>query len=64
MALVRTGFLDYWTEDVYHAVVVVGMDASLVYLNDPWFDVAPQAVPRDTFLAAWVVMDCLSGIIS
>ncbi len=36
----------------------------LVYLNDPWFDVAPQAVPRDAFLAAWVEMDCLSGIIS
>ncbi|MFQ5812276.1 MAG: C39 family peptidase [Anaerolineae bacterium] len=64
VALVRTGFLDYWTEDVYHAVVVVGMDASLVYLNDPWFDVAPQAVLRDAFLAAWVEMDCLSGIIS
>ncbi len=63
VALVRTGFLDYWPEDVYHAVVVVGMDASLVYLNDPWFDVAPQAVPRHAFLAAWVEMDCLSGAI-
>jgi len=63
VALVRTGFLDYWTEDVYHAVVVVGMDVSLVYLNDPWFDVAPQAVPRNAFLAAWVEMDCLSGAI-
>ncbi len=27
-------------------------------------DVAPQAVLRDAFLAAWVEMDCLSGIIS
>jgi len=32
-------------------------------LNDPWFDVAPQAVPRNAFLAAWVEMDCLSGAI-
>lgn len=63
VALVRTGLLGYWPEDVFHAVVVVGMDASLVYLNDPWFDVAPQAVPRNAFLAAWVEMDCLSGAI-
>lgn len=61
--LVRTEFLDYWTEDVYHAVDLVGSDDSGFYLNDPQFDEAPQKVVRDAFLAAWIEMDCLSGII-
>jgi ABC-type bacteriocin/lantibiotic exporter with double-glycine peptidase domain len=63
IALVRTEFLDYWREDVYHAVVLVGSDDSGFYLNDPQFYEALQRVARDAFLAAWIEMDCLSGII-
>jgi len=63
ITLVRTGFLGYWTEDVYHAVVLVGLDDSRAYLNDPRFDESPQRVARDAFLAAWIEMDCLSGIV-
>jgi hypothetical protein len=32
-----TGFLDYWTVQTSHVVVVVGLDETHVYLNDPAF---------------------------
>jgi len=55
IALVRTGELPYWEDDVPHAVVVVGVDtmADIVYVNDPAFEYAPIAVPVGDFTLAW-----------
>lgn len=55
IAFVRTGELPYWEEDVPHAVVVVGIDATteIVYVNDPAFKRAPVAVPVGDFMLAW-----------
>lgn len=59
---VDTELLPYWMTrpDVTeaeritnHAVVVVGMDDHAIYVNDPDFDIAPQAVERGWFLDAW-----------
>ncbi len=37
-----TGSLDYWSTDCAHVAVLVGLDLSTVFLNDPYFDTAPQ----------------------
>ena len=53
MVFVRTGGLDYWSEDCPHAVVVVGYDEDSVYIDDPYFEDAPQRTRFKTFRVAW-----------
>jgi uncharacterized protein YvpB len=59
---VDTELLPYWVtrRDVSaaeqitdHAVVVVGMDEENIYVNDPDFEAAPQAVELGRFYDAW-----------
>lgn len=64
IAFVMTGHLKYWNLDAAHALVVVGIDAEKVYLNDPWFDTAPQVASIDDFLAAWAEFNHLIAIIT
>ena len=60
----QTGQLPYWTEDVPHAVVVIGMSGSEVYLNDPAVVQAPLAVPLGDFDLAWLERDELYAVIT
>jgi ABC-type bacteriocin/lantibiotic exporter with double-glycine peptidase domain len=53
IALLKTASLPYWPESCNHVAVVVGVDDSWVYLNDPYFDSAPQQVSHSDFLLAW-----------
>jgi len=57
IVFVQTGFLDYWQSNVRHAVVVVSVDDTSIWLHDPAFDDAPQVCLIDGFLAAWTEMD-------
>ena len=54
---VNTLHLSYWAEVARHAIVVVGVTAERVYLNDPFFEMAPQSVARLEFELAWDEMD-------
>jgi ABC-type bacteriocin/lantibiotic exporter with double-glycine peptidase domain len=55
---VRTGFLDHWTKDVAHAVVVVGIEeGQRFWINDPAREEGPLAVSWDGLLAAWAEFD-------
>lgn len=63
IALVRTIFLDYWEDDLAHAVVVVGFDDESLLLNDPAFNIAPQRASVNGFLAAWCEFDYLCASI-
>jgi len=63
IALLLTRNLPHWKRETAHAVVIIGMDAHTVYLNDPAFPTAPQAVPRDCFLLAWSDFDMLYAVI-
>ncbi|MEZ4658588.1 MAG: C39 family peptidase [Caldilineaceae bacterium] len=54
---VQTREFPHWSEDASHAVVVVGMDAQMVYINDPGFPNAPIAVPHGDFDLAWLEHD-------
>lgn len=53
IAFVDTMQLGYWSEATRHAVVVVGIDEQFVYLNDPFFTIAPQKVSHLEFELAW-----------
>lgn len=53
VAFLRTGALDYWSSDAPHAVLVIGYDDQFVYLDDPFFDVAPQKSSLPSFQRAW-----------
>ena len=64
IAFVMTGRLHYWNLNVAHALVIVGVDDANVYLNDPWFDHAPQVCPIDDFLAAWKEYNHLAAFIA
>jgi len=43
--------------------VVVGVDDSWVYLNDPYFNSAPQQVSHSDFLLAWSGNLCTVAIV-
>lgn len=61
---VATGELPHWAgENVLHAVVVVGMDAQNVYVNDPEFTNAPVRVPQGDFDLAWLARDELYAVV-
>jgi len=57
IAFVKTGNLPYWTIDIDHAVLVIGLDDRLVYLNDPELDRGAIPIPRDDFDLAWLERD-------
>lgn len=60
---VDTAALTYWTDDTAHAVVVVGFEQDCVLVNDPEFEQAPQSVPLDEFLLAWLEHNYRQAII-
>lgn len=50
--LVDTAQLPYWSRRTAHAVVLVGLDGSTAYVNDPAFATAPLALPFNDLLLA------------
>lgn len=54
IAFVRTGLLDYWRQDVAHAVVIVGIEVGQTFwLHDPVLPAGPSSVSWNGLLAAW-----------
>ncbi|MEJ5311908.1 MAG: C39 family peptidase [Anaerolineae bacterium] len=53
VVFLRTGELPYWDCDTPHVVIVVGIAAETVYVNDPAFPQAPISVPLGDFQLAW-----------
>ncbi|MDW8324989.1 MAG: peptidase C39 family protein [Anaerolineales bacterium] len=64
IAFVSTGDLPYWGLDTDHAVVVVGFDDERVFVNDPYFDIAPQTVPRTAFELAQLRFNHLCAVVT
>ena len=48
-----TGSLQYWNMDMFHTVVLVGLDATTAAVNDPYFATAPQTTSLPSFEEAW-----------
>lgn len=64
IVLLKTGFLGYWSENVSHACVLVGLTENAAFLHDPWLASGPTEVTLTEFMAAWTEMDYLAAIIS
>jgi ABC-type bacteriocin/lantibiotic exporter with double-glycine peptidase domain len=64
IAMVNTQELPYWSEAVQHAVVVVGLDANDIYLNDPAFSNSPFQVSHGDFELAWLEQDEFYAVVS
>ncbi len=60
---VVTKELPYWNVETHHAVVVVGMDDEIIYINDPYFEEL-QEVSLDDFHLAWLAKEFLYAVIS
>ena len=63
IALVRTSEIPYWTFSTDHAVVVIGYDETHLLVNDPHFEQAPQRIPADDFVLAWLEFDYRCSVI-
>jgi ABC-type bacteriocin/lantibiotic exporter with double-glycine peptidase domain len=63
ITLLATSSLPYWQQICNHVAVVVGVDDSWVYLNDPYFNSAPQQVSHSDFLLAWSPNACTVAIV-
>lgn len=61
---VQSGELPYWTEDTYHAVVVIGLDDDNIYLNDPALPASPISAPRGDFDLAWLARDEMYAVLT
>jgi uncharacterized protein YvpB len=57
------GPLEYWQVDCSHVAVVVGIDDTFVYLNDPFFDSSPQEASLASFLQAWASNGHLAAVL-
>ncbi|MBX3059008.1 MAG: peptidase C39 family protein [Anaerolineae bacterium] len=60
---VDTRQLSYWQEETDHAVVIVGLDDTSVYLHDPDFAGFPQVVSRAEFELSWLEKNYLYAVI-
>lgn len=58
-----TGTLDYWETNEAHAVVLIGIDAASVYLNDPFFNTFAQQTSLANFQQAWATTGHLAAFI-
>ena len=64
IAYVDPAFLtSYWPESTNHAVVVIGIEDERIYLNDPFFQAAPQILSLNEFLPAWIEQKQLYAVI-
>jgi ABC-type bacteriocin/lantibiotic exporter with double-glycine peptidase domain len=64
IAFVDTGELAYWAVTTNHAVVVIGLDAEHVVVNDPASATSPHRIPRDAFELAWLNCDNACAVIT
>jgi ABC-type bacteriocin/lantibiotic exporter with double-glycine peptidase domain len=53
IVFLETGALEYWKMDIFHTVVLIGLDAMTVLLDDPYFPTAPQVTSLQSFEKAW-----------
>jgi hypothetical protein len=62
--LVDTAQLPYWSHRTAHAVVLMGLDDSTAYVNDPAFDTAPLTIPLGDLLLASDGVGNLAAVIA
>jgi ABC-type bacteriocin/lantibiotic exporter with double-glycine peptidase domain len=63
IVFLQTGALEYWSMDIFHTAVLVGLDAVTVALNDPYFTAAPQMASLQSFEKAWAATGQFAALI-
>jgi hypothetical protein len=63
VVFLKTGVLEYWSTDIFHAAVLVGLDTTMAILHDPYFPTAPQRTSLQTFEKAWAETEQFTGLI-
>ncbi len=63
IVFVLAGTLDYWNINTAHTAVLVGLDGSAAFLNDPFFDSYPQQTSLPGFQQAWAATGHLAAVI-
>ncbi len=63
LAGVHTTDLSYWSQAVDHVVVVIGMDDTHVYVNDPSLEAGQHPIPIAEFELAQLSFDQLCAIL-
>jgi ABC-type bacteriocin/lantibiotic exporter with double-glycine peptidase domain len=53
IVFLKTGLLEYWSMDIFHTAVLLGLDGVTAALNDPYFATAPQTTSLPSFAKAW-----------
>jgi ABC-type bacteriocin/lantibiotic exporter with double-glycine peptidase domain len=53
IVFLKTGSLEYWTVDIFHTVVLVGVDSPTTALFDPYFATTPQNTSLQSFEKSW-----------
>lgn len=53
IVFLKTGVLEYWSADIFHTAVLIGIDGAVVALNDPYFAKAPQTTSLASFEKSW-----------
>jgi hypothetical protein len=53
IVFLQTGSLEYWSMNIFHTVVLVGLDTVTAALHDPYFTAAPQTTSLQSFEKAW-----------
>lgn len=64
IVFVDTSELPYWSYATSHALVVVGVQAEQIFVNDPAFADSPIQVSAGDFDLAWLNADYMCAIIS
>jgi hypothetical protein len=59
----QTGALEYWSMDIFHTAMLIGLDATAAALHDPYFATAPQTTPLQSFENAWAQTGQLTAFI-
>ena len=63
IVFVKTGDLAYWPDNTSHAIVVVGYDDEVVFLNDPVFVDSPMRAGWGEFILAWSEHDYMLALV-
>jgi ABC-type bacteriocin/lantibiotic exporter with double-glycine peptidase domain len=63
IVFLKTGALEYWSMDIFHTAVLIGLNAMTVALDDPYFAVAPQLTSLQGFEKAWAATGQFAALI-
>jgi ABC-type bacteriocin/lantibiotic exporter with double-glycine peptidase domain len=53
IVFLKTGSLEYWSMDIFHTAMLIGLDTTTAAFDDPYFPTAPKTTSLESFEKAW-----------